>query len=157
MAHYFGHPSRAPGPNSTHGHADYTYWKFNLAKKFGGMWYSTLKADECASGSGPYSGTCQWCEVKRLKRIQKSCLDKGLEKVIVAASDRFKACSPADAKNSSSSCYIRAWYDTILGKGSNITIWDPSTDTGMPIASIKTAWETAFASDDATKGGCPKF
>ena len=157
MAHYFGHPSRAPGPNSTHGHADYTYWKFNLAKKVGGMWYSTLKADECAAGSDPYSGTCQWREVKRLKRIQRSCLDKGLEKVVVAASDRFKACSPADAKNSSSSCYIRAWYDTILGKGSNITIWHHSTDTGMPIASIKTAWETAFASDDATKGGCPRF
>jgi hypothetical protein len=155
VAGYFGAPTKAPG--GKRGSADYTYWKFNLAKKVGGMWYSTLKADECELGSDPYSGNCQWREVKRLKRVQKSCLDKALEKVIVAASDHFNACSPADAKNTSSSCYIHAWYDTILGKGSNNTIWDPSTDTGMPIASIKKAWETAFTSGDVADGGCPVF
>ena len=56
------------------------------------------------------------------------------------------------ARNTSNSCWIRCFYNTVLGpKGA----MPNATVAGMDVNTLIAAWNAPFASDDPTMGGCP--
>jgi hypothetical protein len=98
---------------------------------------------------------------KVIKKIPKSCSDNVINSAVVrydaqhpsaSGQNCFNQCSVADRANASSICYVRCFYATVLGPQANHSL---NLTGGMPIADLEDAWKTPFASEDASKGGCP--
>jgi hypothetical protein len=57
--------------------------------------------------------------------------------------------------NSSSACWIKCYFDTLLGDGAGSRV--VGNADGMSLESVRSAWEAPFSSDDLSKGGCPNI
>eukprot|EP01050_Picozoa_sp_SAG11_P006189 SAG11_NODE_470_length_9205_cov_4.727872_2_plen_267_part_00 len=118
-----------------------------------GIWYSTLSQGEC--GSSKPGSTCSWRIAQTVKRISKRCQEAHvLAKVQEAGKACFEGC-PEGATNQSTRCWTNCFYDTVIGPKSNRTAYSGKTQQGMDATVLTRAWEAAFESSDATKGGCP--
>lgn len=132
---------------------EWACWSENIARKTGGLWYSTLKEGHCNETSP--NGSCTW-KVRALKTIHAECL-KGVLIATVESNgpECFQACGP---RNTTSSCWISCFFDTVLGKDARHSTSKPLR--GMPLDTLARGWTDAFLSKD--EGGCvdvdvPKF
>ena len=136
----------------------------NTVHKVGGLWYSTEVEGQCdREGSKP----CTWRVVQVAKKVSKKCSDAAIDAAVMTSSGAggpncFSKCP--QPHNSSTICWIRCFYQTVLGQSSgtqriNYTGANSSlpsnTGTGMAMSALKAAWEQPFASTDPSKGGCP--
>ena len=62
------------------------------------------------------------------------------------------ACGTGAARNRSQTCWIKCFYNTVLGPDGGIP---GGAIAGMPKLDLLAAWEMPFSSTDVTKGGCP--
>eukprot|EP00039_Didymoeca_costata_P001715 m.54495 g.54495 ORF g.54495 m.54495 type:complete len:296 (+) comp10931_c1_seq3:1338-2225(+) len=116
-----------------------TYWMKNLVDRTSGMWYSTLDVGECG---GPKMEKCDWAIVETIKRINATCLDNSVNNVLYSSGSAcFSGCG-SQARNESSSCYAKCFYDTLLGTdcGSNYPC-----SGGMSREEIFKLWDDAMA------------
>ena len=60
------------------------------------------------------------------------------------------AFAPCGARNTSSTCWIEAFYDSLLG--SEVLTGGPIG--GVPLATFDAAWQGSFRGDDPATGGC---
>eukprot|EP00656_Telonema_subtile_P053227 TRINITY_DN7647_c0_g1_i6.p1 TRINITY_DN7647_c0_g1~~TRINITY_DN7647_c0_g1_i6.p1 ORF type:complete len:315 (-),score=65.33 TRINITY_DN7647_c0_g1_i6:102-1046(-) len=122
-------------------------WKYNVAKKMGGLWYSTTEQGWCDSAHP--SPNCTWFVAEAVKRVNKSCSDNLIYNAVEQA-DANKCFAGCGARNTSSPCWIECFYDTLLGPGTD----KPAANvTGMPTTSLLAAWDASFASSGVA--GCP--
>jgi hypothetical protein len=143
------------------GSPNYQCWRDNVAKKTGGLWYSTTDKGYCGDGTSPDPANCTWRVNKVVKVVNKTCSDNS----IYTKAEKFDAGTEgagcfaqsscpvgAGLRNTSSECWISCFYETLLGPyagtpGGNVTGW--------PLSDVLSAWHQPFASDDETEGGCP--
>jgi hypothetical protein len=130
-------------------------WRTKVGQKTGGAWYSTTDNGYCGP-SGQKSPNCTWRMVEVVKRVNKTCSDNSIYSVMEKYnSDCFTECSDSgtgSSRNTSSTCWITCFYDTILGPNSA----DPLTPiSGIDLNILEAAWDLPFTSDDPAKGGCP--
>mmetsp|Transcript_44727 Transcript_44727/g.87652 ORF Transcript_44727/g.87652 Transcript_44727/m.87652 type:complete len:295 (+) Transcript_44727:25-909(+) len=128
---------------------NYEWWLRNLLDHLDGFWYSTPKSGECTnSGTGP----CYWRLVESKRRVLKSCQDKYIYNQISQKNPKcFNACP--QPTNSTSTCFIECFFDTLLGPGSN---HQNTTGAGLTQKQIVDLW-TFPVQNDETKGGCPEY
>merc|ERR1711924_40991 len=105
-------------------------WSQNIPRKTGGEWYSTLKSGLCNSTSP--AGSCGW-KVLSTRTVKNKCLkEKLVTRVESSGTDCFAACGP---RNTTSSCWIGCFFDTLLGPqarhSSSVNL------TGLPIAEVE--------------------
>lgn len=129
----------------------YIWWLHNLVDRVQGLWYSTPASGECTASSAP--GTCHWRLVESKRRVLKSCQMKYVfGQVTTKNPSCFNKC--AQPSNSTSTCFIECFYDTLLGPFAGHHNTPPSGGmTGEEIASM---WAFPVRNDE-TKGGCPQF
>lgn len=141
--HFGGEDCRQGDPN-------WECWRANVAKKTGGLWFSTTEQGWC---DGPVAAAgCTWRVAQAVKRVNKSCSDNRIYDRLEAAdkSGCFDHCGTV--RNTSSDCWIGCFYQTLLG---------PHTDqpranvAGVPQEMLLEAWRAPFESDDPQQGGCP--
>jgi hypothetical protein len=53
------------------GQSDWECWRDNVAKKTGGLWYSTTKNGYCGDGTVPAPANCTWKVAQEIKRVNK--------------------------------------------------------------------------------------
>jgi hypothetical protein len=101
-------------------------WHDNVMNKVGGLWFSTQRSGYCDDPDGPKTGGCSWRVAKVIKRIPKNCSDSAIDSAVVnydMASKNgrrcFSQCSASDRANTSSVCYTRCFYATVLGPQAN--------------------------------------
>lgn len=139
--------SRQPDADSP----DYSWWRYNLALKFNGFWYSTLARGEC---HGPDSSSCAWRLVSTVRTIKVECLEKRIGAAVETYNETaFEGCATiADSTyNQSTICYAQAFMATVLGPTGSVAAVDESQ--GIPNAILESAWAASFA--DPEDGGCP--
>mmetsp|Transcript_18201 Transcript_18201/g.42564 ORF Transcript_18201/g.42564 Transcript_18201/m.42564 type:complete len:397 (-) Transcript_18201:70-1260(-) len=128
------------------GSPDWHCWRWNIVRKTGGHWFSTLKEGMCASDSE--AGSCSW-RALRTRSIKETCLRDRIAGAIESQGvDCFHACGP---RNETSDCWIGCAFDTMLGVDARHSIIDPLG--GMPLSILEDAWVKAFMSE--AEGGCP--
>ena len=94
---------------------NYECWRDNIAKKTGGMWYSTTEQGYCADRQLG-EGNCTWRVNQVVKRVNKTCSDNAIYNVVEAydkssGTNCFSKCSGTGAqRNSSSTCWIAFSY-----------------------------------------------
>lgn len=139
------------------GEEDWQCWKNNVVVKTGGLWYSTTASGYCGDGSTPAPKGCTWTVKKVSKVVNKTCSDNIIYKYLETFSDEATMCfsSCADSglgpsRNTSSICWIRCFYETLLGPEAGKTF---GKVTGVPREKILKAWEKAFLKE--SEGGCP--
>ena len=76
--------------------------------------------------------------------------------VFWSGTECFNACPTAERYNTTSECYIRCFYATVLGPHAGTGAIHPGDD-GMPIDVLEAAWNQPFASEDRHQGGCPNL
>jgi len=127
---------------------DYDFWNYNMAHKLGGNWYSTTTEGKCSlNGTGP----CYWRVLQLVKRVSSNCQVGSVNKVVTKiGASCFSKC--ADPTNVTTTCWADCFFETSIGKGASTT-----TDTtgGMAAQELIDTWTAPFASEDASKGGCP--
>ena len=134
------------------GDEEYRCYRDAVALKFTednpGYWYSSLTESYCPSGI--FSPTCTWRVLAVEKVVQKSCHNNIFYGAVENyGQDCFNSCG-IDVKNSSSVCWARCFYQTVLGPESG---HPGGAVTGMPVQDLIAAWEKPFA--DEKDGGCP--
>ena len=149
-AHGRGRPG--PEPNLT----DIDYWRYNIADLLGGHWYSTVESGLCG---GKTATACTWRVAEVVKKVSRTCHNQG---VFAAVQVHGRACFDTcpQPRNSSSECWIRCYYNTMLGPNSGTGFGEPNSSYlagHMPIATLEDAWLAAFRSDDPEQGGCPNL
>mmetsp|Transcript_57672 Transcript_57672/g.106621 ORF Transcript_57672/g.106621 Transcript_57672/m.106621 type:complete len:385 (+) Transcript_57672:40-1194(+) len=121
-------------------------WRWNLIRKAGGNWFSTLQDGMCSDGSQP--GTCSW-RVLQSRTINETCLRNTLADSIEKwNANCFHACG---LRNLTSECWITCAMEGVLGPEAARTTSEPLS--GMPVSELEMAWKQAFAPQ--TEGGCP--
>lgn len=122
-------------------------WRESLAKKTGGLWYSTRKEGQCNASS--IVGTCSW-RVLSTKSIQNSCMKHAM--VTLAESNSpscFRECGPG--RNVSTTCWIGCFMDTILGPDARHS----TKVAGLGMKILEMEWKNAFSQE--SHGGCPRI
>jgi hypothetical protein len=140
------------------GSPNWSCWHDNVAKKTGGMWYSTTTGGYCGDKSVG-TGGCTWKVAEVVKRVNKTCSDNSIYNLVESTDAKgakcFDKCSGVGPKrNSSDTCWITCFYDTVLGPGASKAGGEV---TGMPFSDLAAAWNAPFDSEDAQKAGCPKL
>lgn len=121
-------------------------WRENIPRKTRGYWVSTLREGMCTDSSPP--GSCSW-KVKETKTVNETCLRNSIMATAEASSPGcFTECGP---RNTSSTCWIGCFFDTLLGTSARTSNMLPLG--GISLDAITQAWEKAFA--PTWKGGCP--
>ena len=120
----------------------------NIGCMFGGWWYSTPSAGECAPGAKLGTDGCTWRTISQPKTVNDTgCM---AARMVAPLKSHNKACfdklppPAAPATPGFGDCF----YGALFG------------DTGLePIAPalLVEAWEKAFSSDDPAEGGCPNI
>ena len=138
------------------------FWHANTLLKMYGFWYSTWSDGQCRPND-PSQTFCGWRVAEEVKRVSKKCSDDAMNDAVVSGDASapwggrcFHQCSPGDMKNTSSECWIKCFYNNVLGpKGSTqiVNYTSPGSDSGMPLAELVNAWEKPFV--DVKDGGCP--
>jgi hypothetical protein len=104
---------------------DFEWYGVNTLQRFGsGMWYSTVGKAQCGLPSSP--SNCSWRIAEVVKRVSRNCSD-GVQEAAVRAADSkaktgggcFTRCP--QATNTSSPCWIKCYFDTLLGAGAGKT------------------------------------
>ena len=140
------------------GQADWECWRTNVAIKTGGEWYSTTANGYCGDGTRPAPSNCTWKVAKEVKRVNKTCSDSSFYDALEtydATNDKCwptAACATGVARNRSQPCWIKCFYNTVLGPDGGKP---GGAIAGMPRDQLLAAWESPFASTDGSKGGCP--
>lgn len=117
------------------------WWRANLAKKFGGKWYSTTGNRECKPFVGATASPCYWRLVRTESRISSRCLLQTVTQVIrLHSPDCFSTC--VQPTNDSSACVATCYMDGILGPHGGTQRVSPKE--GMAIAPLLAAWHHAF-------------
>lgn len=115
-----------PRPDDDH----FEFWRFNLANRTGGGWFSTLN-----EGKG-----VTWQLIETEKEVNASChrtqLLKSIQKIDPSC---FDACP--QPQNGSSDCVVDCVYDTLLGPEARKTAPAPGGLSGEQITGI---WVGAF-------------
>lgn len=151
--------------SSSSGISDFTWWRYNLAIKLQGYWYSTLSRGECP---GERDRRCAWRLVRTVRTIRSACLKDAIARVVEEYNrSAFVQCPPNNNiedsgkrkttiggerdidYNQSTVCYSRAFMATFLGQNGGDGPIVP-TD-GIPNDKIEAAWATAFSDE-----GCPE-
>lgn len=139
------------------------FWRYNLAQRIGGQWWSTVGAvdgvggGECTEGKASPAG-CTWRLVDTVKVVSKDCADKSMNAAVVRAGQGtgcFHKCP--QPTNTTSACWINCFYDTVLGsKGSSqpINASHHATD-GLSNSQLLAMWNAPFLRSDQKNGGCP--
>uniref|UniRef100_A0A7S2TVY7 Uncharacterized protein n=1 Tax=Lotharella oceanica TaxID=641309 RepID=A0A7S2TVY7_9EUKA len=107
-----------------------TYWKYNLATRTGGFWYSTIDKGEGSS----------WRIVETQRKVNATCLKDGLyAKIYKMAGECFAACpDPADL---TSDCITTCVFDALLGKTASHSINPTGGLSGEEIVAL---WIDSF-------------
>jgi len=133
-------------------------WGWTVVNKTGGpgknMWYSSTAAGWCdAEGAGP---NCTW-SAEVVKIVNKSCSDDRIAGAVEAYDaqhdGRFARCpdtQPGPHRNTSSVCWIYAFYATVLGPEALVP---GGIVAGMPTDLLEAAFELPFEPEPL--GGCP--
>jgi len=130
----------------------WAYWRTNLAIKTGGYWFSTVKAGKCAGSHMTGGGPCTWKVVETKRTIVAACLETRIAQAVQKHDPScFSKC--AQPQNASSPCVAACYMKTILGPDAGSRLINATE--GMPRQLLSTAWSSAFASADPSKGGCP--
>jgi len=130
-----------PFNNCTKEGPDWMCWSVNIPRKTGGFWYSTLAAGE---GTG-------W-KVESIKTIQEPCLKDHLMST-VESSDKQGCFAGCGARNTTDSCWIGCFFDTLLGHEARDSTKHPLG--GMDIVAIESGWTGAFK--PVSEGGCQEL
>eukprot|EP01044_Picomonas_judraskeda_P030425 COSAG03_NODE_10940_length_620_cov_1.126679_1_plen_182_part_01 len=94
------------------------FWRYNLAQRIGGQWWSTVGAvngvggGECTAGRGSPAG-CTWRLVATVKVVGKACADRSMNAAVVKAGQGagcFSRCP--QPTNTTSVCWVECFYDT---------------------------------------------
>lgn len=126
------------------------WWRWNIANKTGGVWYSTLAQGQC---SIPAAKECYWYVKNVVKRIDKRCSDRVIASAVTRDNpDCFNQCPQPN--NSSSVCWIGCFYETVLGPGSGTGPLQ-SFSSGMSLQRVLDAFEKPFTTSNVSEGGCP--
>ena len=135
----------APRPLPILSDSEWDYWNWNLAARLGdeggAMWYSPRRAGE---GS-------DWRNATVLKAVSERCHRRRVEAAITAAGAPCFASCPQPA-NRSSACWIRCFFDTVLGPDSGTRLTRRPA-AAMPLDALRAAWLRGF--EDPERGGCP--
>lgn len=112
-------------------------WRMHVVDSTGGLWFSTLKGGYCDGGSD-----CTWRVAGDVKRINKTCSDESIYSNVEAAdkSGCFSGCGAT--RNTTSPCWIKCFYDTVLGPNSDSYKWRPNT--GFNKEQLAALWESPF-------------
>lgn len=113
-----------------------------------GTWYSTREEGECKPGATPASDpNCFWKVKQEGRTVNASCVDGNVIAVVEKVRpDCFKACP--QPTNQTSSCYLRCFFNTMVGNAS-------AKLEAMPAADILRPFTNSFSSSDPATGGCP--
>lgn len=134
----------------SHNAEEWQWWRWNIANKTGGLWYSTVAVGECTQ---PATQPCFWYVDSVVKRIMKNCSDVQIyDEVTNYNPSCFNGCP--QPRNTSSTCWVGCFYETVLGAGAGSGPLS-SPQAGMPFDLILKAFEKPFLSSDPSKGGCP--
>ena len=138
------------------------FWRYNLAQRIGGQWWSTVGAvngvggGECTAGRGSPAG-CTWRLVATVKVVGKPCADRSMNAAVVKAGQGagcFSRCP--QPTNTTSVCWVECFYDTVLGpKGSTQPVNVSHTGDGLSNNELLAMWNAPFESTDPQRGGCP--
>lgn len=122
---------------------DWVKWRAEMANKLPEMWFSSQKAGHCDVGS-----SCYWnLETKAVKNA--TCVNSKVEAAVESkGASCFNSCGAV--RNVTSDCYIKCFFNTILG-GSN------SSGSSMTVAEIMDPFNQALSLEDVSKGGCPSL
>ena len=124
---------------------NWSCWRGKTAMKtVDGMWFSTLANGLCNSTAS----WCTWRVLEVAKRVSQSCLNNNLYDAVEGYNR--SAFAPCGARNTSSTCWIEAFYDSLLG--SEVLTGGPIG--GVPLATLDAAWQGSFRGDDPATGGC---
>jgi len=119
-------------------------WKSHVVAKTGGTWYSTLKGGYCGN---PDAKACTWRVAGNVKRIAKNCSDESIYSTVEKADSAncFTQCGAGTGpgRNASEPCWIKCFYDTVLGPNSDSHEW--TGEGGFEKAQLTDLWETPFA------------
>jgi len=120
-------------------------WRSNIPRYTGGMWYSTLAEGQCVESS---SGDCSWW-VNSTRTIEEQCLRERLMGTVEAQDTAgcFSSCGP---RNTTNTCWISCFFDTMLGPEAGQS--DSAPLSGMDIKLLEQSWADAFLEE--SKGGC---
>lgn len=138
------------------------YWHGNTLSKTNGFWYSTDADGECRDDD-PHQTFCSWRLVGLVKKVAKDCSDDKIDNTIIDG-DRtapwgarcYDHCSPSDFHNKSSECWIRCFYNNVLGPNGTSRLMNHSDlGFGIPLPQLQAAWDKPFLSEE--NGGCPSL
>lgn len=136
---------------------DYECWAHHAAAKLTahhpGAWYSPLDYGACSLHPGS-AANCTW-EVKSIDKIVNATChtESFLGAVQTAAPSCFLNCSSSPAPNASDPCWIRCFYEAVLGPdAAKPFAWKVA---GLPLEDLIKFWSAPFESDEPARGGCP--
>ena len=113
----------------------------------------------CMSRRGPPPERRRTCQRARVSfRARAALLLPASACVESVGSTCFRDCGAKTGnarRNVSSPCWIKCFYDAVLGPSGSKPGYDNSTAAGMTTAEIQAAWAAPFQSEDASRGGCP--
>lgn len=136
----------APEPGTRYPHRmNFDYWDYNVAAllgdRGGGRWYSLRKEDE-----GKF-----WRNAKIVKVINAGCQATALDALVAKRGEGcFRSCP--QPLNTSTTCWVDCFFETVLGKGHNTSVTPAG---GMEPGDVTGAWLQGFNSDDPAEFGCP--
>ena len=125
------------------------YYNYNTAALLGqtgkGEWYS-LSADT----KGTY-----WRNATIVKTSNAACQAEHFDSFVEQqGATCFSTCP--QPTNQSSACWVKCFFDTVLGPHADKTLKKPGNQTGaLDIDKMASAWLSAFSSDEPSAGGCP--
>ena len=132
------------------------FWDYNLARRLDGTVVPSSGTHGAAAHyiSLTHEGMDHgaWRNAHVLKTVSASCHQANVHRRVMARGAAcFEECG-ADADDVSSACWIRCFYDTLLGRGSNEST---APVGGMDGVAIQALWTSSF--DDEAAGGCPQY
>jgi hypothetical protein len=124
-------------------------WRNRIVKKIGGNWWSFFNESYC-DPSMP--APCAWQVNSAPSVINNTCLHDRVYTAIESYPTTvpcFAGCENGAApRNTSDPCWIGCAFEAVLGPGAG---YPNGTITGMPVATLVSAWEEAFGPN-----GCPQ-
>eukprot|EP00656_Telonema_subtile_P047227 TRINITY_DN5410_c0_g1_i1.p1 TRINITY_DN5410_c0_g1~~TRINITY_DN5410_c0_g1_i1.p1 ORF type:complete len:364 (+),score=62.10 TRINITY_DN5410_c0_g1_i1:142-1233(+) len=125
---------------------DWGCWLDNIPRLTGGLWFSTQTEGYCDPQT---EADCTWA-VHGLSTINETCMRKTVIESVEQHDDKecFSACG---ARNTTSACWIKCFFNTLMGPDSDHSTSLPLT--GMTVMEVEKAWTDAFLPE--AQGGCP--
>jgi len=120
------------------------HYDYNLCRELDGLWYSV--------GNASYAGE-HWRNPTLVKAIDADCQMRVLHETVqtargTACFDSCEGTAVGGPYNQTSDCYIRCFYNTLLGPGGDASGFEPGQ--GMSAQEITDAWLRGFEA-------CPEF